>query len=182
MRGKITNFQDWLLARCEVRDAGYKTPCWLWQLHTTSGYGKTSLPDRFRNGAPRKTLRVHRAAYRLLVGEIPEGLVIDHLCRNRSCCNPAHLEPVTIGENSRRGIGSGTGWWTSEIVRKQHWDRLGITETHCRKGHEATPKNTRINNKGHRKCRVCHAEYMRSYMHARASTISDPTPSKGAGA
>jgi hypothetical protein len=48
-------------------------------------------------------IRAHRFAYELLVGPIPEGLVIDHLCRNRRCVNPAHLEPVTAEENWRRG-------------------------------------------------------------------------------
>jgi hypothetical protein len=49
-------------------------------------------------------LLVHRDVYEQLVGPIPEGLVLDHLCRNRSCCNPAHLEPVTTAENVRRGL------------------------------------------------------------------------------
>lgn len=67
--------------------------CWQWtgpQDH--GGYGRIS------------SIRVHRYAYELLVAPIPEGLTIDHLCQNRLCVNPAHLEPVTMIENIRRGV------------------------------------------------------------------------------
>lgn len=71
--------------------------CWVWTGNRTSaGYGQV--------WARRRMLLVHRVVYEQLVGPIPEGLVIDHLCRNRSCCNPAHLEPVTTAENVRRGL------------------------------------------------------------------------------
>lgn len=71
--------------------------CWLWAgTILPSGYGQ------FRVGLGRA--RAHRFAYELLVGEIPEGLTIDHLCRNIRCVNPDHLEPVTAAENVRRAV------------------------------------------------------------------------------
>ncbi|WP_414654556.1 HNH endonuclease signature motif containing protein [Intrasporangium sp.] len=74
------------------------------------------------------------------MGPIPEGLVLDHLCRNRACCNPAHLEPVTIRENILRGEPA--------------------NRTHCPHGHAYTPENTRIDN-NMRSCRTCIRERAR---------------------
>ena len=71
--------------------------CWVWTgSRTGAGYGQV--------WSRRGNRGVHRIVYEQLVGPIPDGLVIDHLCRNRSCCNPAHLEPVTMAENVRRGL------------------------------------------------------------------------------
>jgi len=73
--------------------------CWLWVGGKSSaGYGTFNLGDQKYDYA-------HRVAYRLMVGSIPEGLVLDHLCRVRHCCNPNHLEPVVQLENVRRGQG-----------------------------------------------------------------------------
>lgn len=70
--------------------------CWLWFGYTApSGYGRISLGLKPR--------QAHRVSYAALVGPIPDGLHIDHLCRVRCCVNPAHLEPVTSAENTRRG-------------------------------------------------------------------------------
>lgn len=75
--------------------------CWEWQgSRDRGGYGSfNALGVR---GSP--TVLAHRWAYEALVGPIPEGLVIDHLCENPPCCNPAHMEPVTVAENTRRGF------------------------------------------------------------------------------
>jgi len=131
--GGSVEHQFW--CRVEKRSAD---ECWPWIGHRNSqGYG------RFYRGE-HDTVPAHRLAYELLVGPIADGLVIDHLCRNRACCNPAHMEPVTNGENVRRGIGV-----TAENARK----------THCKHGHEFTPENTYIypggTKKGHRECLRC---------------------------
>lgn len=77
--------------------------CWNW---TASRSGKGKYGQFFvfkKNGRPYMAL-AHRAAYELLIGPIPEGMTLDHLCKNTICVNPAHLEVVTRGENARRGL------------------------------------------------------------------------------
>lgn len=108
--------------------------CWLWTASTNNGYGSISL------GA-RKRVQAHRFAYELLVGPIPDGLELDHLCRVRHCVNPAHLEPVTARENQLRSL-SVSG--------------INAAKTHCIWGHEYTPENTYIRPcDGGRDCRAC---------------------------
>jgi HNH endonuclease len=111
--------------------------CWLWiGADNGSGYG------RFYP-APRQSVAAHRFAYELLVGPIPEGLQLDHLCRNPPCVNPAHLEPVTNRENSLRGISP-----LADNARK----------THCPRGHSLLdPENVyRWPGYFHRRyCRTC---------------------------
>ena len=110
--------------------------CWEWQrARSAAGYGVLRIKQ--------KNHYAHRLMYEKLVGPIPDGLTIDHLCRNRGCLNPAHLEVVTGGENTLRGDGP-----TARHAR----------QTHCVHGHEFTPENTRISRRGNRVCRTCHRE------------------------
>lgn len=112
--------------------------CWLWTGNLVRGYGQIKVDN--------KPLYTHRVAYELVVGPIPEGLTLDHLCRTTVCCNPAHLEPVTMEENLRR---------------------QGASKTHCKRGHEFSPENTRIGPHGKRVCRTCHRDYMREWLRGR---------------
>jgi hypothetical protein len=116
--------------------------CWLWRGQLNgSGYGRTTY------GRSHEQL-AHRLAYRLWVGEIPAGYTIDHLCRNRACVNPVHLEPVTNKENILRGEG---------VAARR------ARQTHCKRGHEFTPENTRTTAKGSRVCRTCQREARRQW-------------------
>lgn len=98
--------------------------CWLWTGSTIwSGYGLIGL------GGSGNTGLVHRVAFTIWRGPIPKGLVIDHRCRNRTCCRPSHLETVTPRENTRRGANQ-TAW--------------NMAATHCRRGHPLSGANLRI--------------------------------------
>lgn len=115
--------------------------CWLWTASLCDGYGQFSVSA----GLPR---RAHRVAYELLVGPIPEGLTLDHLCRVRNCVRPDHLEPVTQAENTRRA---------------------SLGKTHCRQGHPYDEANTYIRpSRGERECRICRRESMKRWANGRA--------------
>lgn len=119
--------------------------CWLW----TGSLNRKGYP-MVRVDAAREWCLAHRAVYELLVGVIPEGLELDHLCRVRGCVNPAHLEPVTHAENMRRVPPE------SRPRRPRHYRGAA-----CRYGHQFTPENTYTRPNGVRECRLCMAEYQK---------------------
>ena len=121
------------------------TGCWVWHGRYTGAaqYGIVVV-GRHEDGKLKKTV-AHRFFYEMLIGPISEDLVLDHLCRNTSCVNPAHLEPVTNRENLDRGV--------SPCGKKFF--------THCKHGHEFTRENTYRRKDGSRKCRTCHLALMK---------------------
>ena len=113
------------------------TPCLLWPGAVgPNGYGRQNVNGRRRAS--------HLLMYERCIGPVPEGLVLDHLCRNRSCANPLHLEPVTILENILRG----------ETVPARN-----KAKTHCHLGHPFSKENTYIllvrNGLTARQCKEC---------------------------
>lgn len=97
----------------------------------------------------------HRWSYEHHVGPIPEGLSIDHLCRNRRCINPEHLEPVTHRENTLRGVG---------------FAAVNAAKTHCVQGHRYSPTNTYTDPLGYRHCRTCRRQVDRNRQPRRQQT------------
>jgi len=130
------NLEERFWAKVEKTDT-----CWNWTAQLISGgYG------HFRVGS--KKILAHRFSYRLLKGSLDPSLTIDHLCRNRKCVNPDHLEQVTMRVNILRGKGI-----TARLAR----------QTHCKRGHELSKENTYIKKNGARECRICSRESKRKY-------------------
>lgn len=114
--------------------------CWPWLgSKNRGGYGQVSLN--------KVSYRVHRVAYALRRGPVPEGLTLDHICRRRNCCNPDHLEPVTAGVNTLRGD-SASG--------------VNARKYHCQKGHVYS-----FDARGKRECLRCvyEARKQRGFAH-----------------
>jgi hypothetical protein len=134
----MTN-SDWFEQKVRPYVLVDEAGCWLWQRYRDArGYGRVSVP-----GVGMR--RVHRVVYEHLVGPIPDGLTLDHLCRVTTCCRPDHLEPVTQRINSLRGA----------TVNAEHAQR-----THCPRGHELADGNlvpSRVR-RGWRDCASCHRQ------------------------
>jgi len=128
-----------ILKRVSVQSPG----CWVWEgAKNPGGYGMVKVDGRGQ--------LVHRLVWTGLVGAIPEGLVIDHLCRVVACVNPDHLEPVTHTENVRRGA-------APHIAGVRN-----ANKTHCPQGHEYSEENT-FTDAGSRRCRTCVRARLREY-------------------
>jgi hypothetical protein len=112
--------------------------CWLWTGSDNKGYGQFSFRGR--------PIGAHVFAYELVVGPVPAGLVLDHLCRTPRCIRPDHLEPVTNEENLARGIRR------NQFAGKEH----------CPAGHAYDEANTYRDQQGHRSCRACAAARARA--------------------
>jgi len=116
-------------------------PCWLWTGSTTRGYGGLKVKGR--------VVGAHRFVYELLVGPIPDGKEIDHLCRVHGCVNPTHLEPVVHRENVLRGEGL---------------PAVHVLKTHCPLNHPYDEENTyMIPGRVGRYCRICVSEASRAH-------------------
>jgi hypothetical protein len=136
----------------KVQVPSVTTDCWLWagSINPTRGYGR--IFSKSDDGRWRESM-AHRVMYENLIGPIPKALVLDHVCRVRSCVNPAHLEPVTQRLNILRGVGP-----TAVHARR----------THCARGHELTPDNVRVQGSRsgrnyQRLCKACRRDGLRAW-------------------
>lgn len=112
--------------------------CWLWDgAVDPNGYGRFSVESKAR--------LAHKFYYEFLNGPVPEGLELDHKCRNPSCVNPDHLEAVSHKTNCLRGVG---------VIALRAWNK---NKTHCRNGHPFDEANTYAYG-NERRCRVCTRE------------------------
>ena len=112
--------------------------CWVWTAsHDSKGYGQVRYGGKVR--------QAHRVVYTELVGPVPEGLELDHLCLVRDCVNPDHLEPVTRQEN---------------IARSVHYN---ASRTHCKWGHELVGNNLYVSPKNSRECKTCRRHRRQRY-------------------
>lgn len=128
--GPLVSLEERLTRRRRIDEL---TGCWEWLGATTNGYGRIAVDGRVGY--------VHRISWEFYREAIPVGLVIDHLCENRQCFNPDHLEVVTVAENTNRRRDAPS------------------SRTHCPQGHRYAGENLRtyVSPDGyeHRVCRIC---------------------------
>ena len=132
---EATRLQSLIVNRVNYVDTGFTSPCWI-SNRSSNGRGHTKM------GVRGVMWLTHRLAYTLWIGPIPDGLQLDHLCRQRACCNPGHLEPVTCRTNLMRGL----TLTASEAA-----------QTHCLRGHLLAGANLyhRPDYPSKRECRSC---------------------------
>lgn len=130
----------WFVTHIEIVESG----CWLWRGgRRADGYGRIGVNNR--------SLLAHRWSYEHFMGPIPEGLVLDHLCRVPQCTNPLHLEPVTPRENVLRGYAS----------------QPRTPRPLCIRGHPLSGDNLYVDPAGIRGCRACRLVSQATYRAAR---------------
>lgn len=135
---RMTPSERW--KACQLEHYGVES-CWIWSgVPNKHGYGTMKI-----NG---KSVLAHRFGYVLMIGAIPEGKQIDHLCRNRLCVNPYHLEPVDSRTNTLRG---------DTLASKQS------KQTHCIHGHPFCGDNLRIRENGKRICAACNKQRCKAW-------------------
>lgn len=117
---------------------GMEDCCWEWTAATAKGYGRFSVDGRLE--------QAHRVMYVRVHGPIPEGLHLDHLCTNRRCVRPSHLEIVTNREN---------------VLRGESFCAANAGKSHCPAGHSYDGANVYLAPNGHRKCRTCQRDHDR---------------------
>ncbi len=102
-------------------DRGYETPCWIWQGRSLNqvGHGKITMQ--------RRVTGAHRAMYEAFHGTIPEGLVLDHLCKQPGCIRPNHVEPVTVAENTRRSRAAKLTYETVALIRESQRGAIDLS-------------------------------------------------------
>lgn len=136
-------YEEWFWTKVEKTGS-----CWLWRGQLDAyGYGMVRDPRWGKTG----TRKAHRLSYAMCIGEIPQGLDLDHLCRVRHCVNPAHLEPVTRRTN---------------LLRGQTIPAANAAKTHCPKGHPYMGHNL-IQKASGRLCRECQYAGNRARYHAK---------------
>lgn len=124
--------------------------CWLWMASLDGhGYGQIMLPNN-------KVRRAHRELYQCVKGEVAKNLDLDHLCRNRACVNPDHLEPVTRSVNLRRGLGP-------QKTKEWHAKQMG-----CVNGHKYEAGSYFVyfhakRNRSYRVCKICASAAQAAY-------------------
>jgi hypothetical protein len=126
----------------------HESGCWLWTGSGVKGYGQ------FWDGE--RLVLAHRFAFEALSGPIPDGMVLDHLCRTKACVNPAHLEPVKQSRNIGRGVNKGA---------------RAIRTDACWRGHALSGENVYINPSGYRQCRECQRRRSREYKARKRAAI-----------